>query len=275
MVDSVHFFNEIELLMYRMKILNDVVDKFVITEYSLTHSGQKKDFYFEQSFSRFKAYEHKIIHNTIHYDFNSIETKLPKNKYRIHGLLQENIPERYLRDMFQRDATIEALSELPDDSWIITSDLDEIPDPRILSKLLKDMENPLSNYVYCLLQTMHYYQPLNVADFLWAGSRIIRKDNLFQNFTVDELRIPSNLHNQKIIPAAGWHFSYFGDFDFINQKLLSFAHSDSYTRKVKRRLRKNLGSNKDIFGRKKMKFIRDFNELGIPSLKDLHDLGYN
>ena len=40
--DSFQFFNELDILLLRMHILNDVVDKFVISESTVTFSGDAK-----------------------------------------------------------------------------------------------------------------------------------------------------------------------------------------------------------------------------------------
>ena len=41
--DCFQFFNELDILKLRMHVLNDVVDKFVISEATVTFSGEKKD----------------------------------------------------------------------------------------------------------------------------------------------------------------------------------------------------------------------------------------
>ena len=43
--DCFQFFNELDILKLRMHVLNDVVDKFVISEATVTFSGEKKCFY--------------------------------------------------------------------------------------------------------------------------------------------------------------------------------------------------------------------------------------
>ena len=43
--DCFSFFNELELLEIRLNILNDVVDKFVVVEGTLTHTGKPKPLY--------------------------------------------------------------------------------------------------------------------------------------------------------------------------------------------------------------------------------------
>ena len=59
--DSFQFFNELDILLLRMHILNDVVDKFVISESTVTFSGDAKPLYYEENKEMFQEFEHKII----------------------------------------------------------------------------------------------------------------------------------------------------------------------------------------------------------------------
>ena len=47
--DSFQFFNELDILLLRMHILNDVVDRFVISESTVTFSGDKKPLFYEEN----------------------------------------------------------------------------------------------------------------------------------------------------------------------------------------------------------------------------------
>ena len=52
-IDSIIFFNELDLLEMRLNILNDVVDTFVITESPFTVSGNEKPLYYLENKDRF------------------------------------------------------------------------------------------------------------------------------------------------------------------------------------------------------------------------------
>ena len=60
--DCFTFFNELDLLEIRLKILNDYVDKFVLVEAAKTHSGLPKPLYFNENKQRFLPYQDKIVH---------------------------------------------------------------------------------------------------------------------------------------------------------------------------------------------------------------------
>ena len=60
--DCFPFFNELDLLEIRLRLLNKIVDKFVLIESNRTFSLKKKKLYFLENKERFGKYENKIIH---------------------------------------------------------------------------------------------------------------------------------------------------------------------------------------------------------------------
>ena len=110
--DCFIFNHEIELLEIRLNILNDYVDKFIITEGDKTFSGLPKESNYLKNKKKFKKWEDKIIHNPI---------KIPELK----------IP--WEREIFSRNAMID-LDVFEDNDLLIMSDSDEIPNPLIIKE---------------------------------------------------------------------------------------------------------------------------------------------
>ena len=54
--DCFNFFNELDILELRLNILYEYVDYFVIVESDVTHSGEKKPFYFEDNKERYSKF---------------------------------------------------------------------------------------------------------------------------------------------------------------------------------------------------------------------------
>ena len=126
-IDCFTFYNELELLTYRLNVLNDVVDYFVLVESTHTHVGKEKELIYEQNKHCFEQFKHKIIHVIVD-DF----------KYKLPNI---NLPDGYQweNESYQRNCIDQGLQTLhlePEDC-IIISDLDEIADPRTL-QLIKD-----------------------------------------------------------------------------------------------------------------------------------------
>ena len=105
--DCFIFNNEVELLELRLNILNDVVDKFVIVEGSSTFSGKKKKSSFLKYKDRFEKWSDKIIYEFV--DIPDCEVS-------------------WDREIFSRNYAL-TLPIFNDDDIIISSDLDEIPNP--------------------------------------------------------------------------------------------------------------------------------------------------
>ena len=61
-IDCFIFYNELELLTYRINILNDVVDYFVIVESTHTFIGKEKKLYFDENKNLFEKFKKKIIY---------------------------------------------------------------------------------------------------------------------------------------------------------------------------------------------------------------------
>ena len=61
-IDCFIFYNELDLLEYRLNILNDVVDYFVIVESTHTFVGKEKVLFFNENKHLFEKFNEKIIH---------------------------------------------------------------------------------------------------------------------------------------------------------------------------------------------------------------------
>ena len=117
------YFDEDLLLDLRLNSLDKHVKKFVITEATYTHNGNKKELRFD--INKFKKFKDKIIY--------IIVDKKPENIINlVKGEAKEKRGEKLiingmLRDYFQRESLMDGLVDALDDDLILISDLDEIP----------------------------------------------------------------------------------------------------------------------------------------------------
>ena len=161
--DSIIFFNELELLEMRLNILNDVVDYFVVTESPFTVSGNEKPLYYAENKDRFGKFNDKIIHHVTEEIPNDYNHLLEKTKFHCaykendpYGTPMIDLPVRYQRALFNRNNSafgIEKGNPKPEDI-IITSDADEILDPRVLENL--DWFDGYNHYVGFFLSPPEY-----------------------------------------------------------------------------------------------------------------------
>ena len=61
-IDGFTFYNELDMLYYRLSVLDDVVDYFIIVEATKTHAGKDKPLFFEDNKHLYEKFMHKIIH---------------------------------------------------------------------------------------------------------------------------------------------------------------------------------------------------------------------
>ena len=214
--DCFTFFNELDLLEFRLKLLGDYVDYFVICESNLTHSGKPKEYILDQNLDRFVKWKNKIIYLPIQQStegllFEKVNTYTPTNG----PWLLEN-QQRYALSYINR--------MLDDNDIVFVGDLDEIPNPEIVEHFT-DSENIVS-FPKTLRQLFHYYflNCQNEGFEKWWNGTIICNGNDFKQYGPQELRDKRN--HFSVIQEGGWHFSYLGGIEKVRAKIQSFAHTE-------------------------------------------------
>ena len=112
--DCFMYFDEDLLLDLRLNILDKFVDKFVIVESNLTHTGKLKEFKFD--INKFKKFEKKI-------SYHPIENLLIDKNLKI----KKNWSQNHLVDQSIRNSISKYITDASDNDWIIISDIDELP----------------------------------------------------------------------------------------------------------------------------------------------------
>lgn len=211
-IDGFIFYNELELLSYRLKVLNDVVDYFVIVESTHTFVGKEKPLFYQENQERFAEYHHKIIH--------IIVDDMPY----IHPNIDIRLGQQRKNEGAQRNAIAAGFAKIkglePADILIIT-DLDEIPDPRSLA-LVKTGEIPVD---ISILHMDLYYYNLHVKYTIKCNWPKILSYKKFMELNLSCSLIRGITHCA-IIEDGGWHLSYFGDYEFMKNKTENFSHQE-------------------------------------------------
>ena len=224
--DRFIFNHEIELLEIRLNILNDYVDKFIITEGDVTFSGLPKESHFLNNKERFAKWEDKIILNQI------------------------NIPEcesPWHREIYSRNAMVN-LDIFNDDDLIIMSDGDEIPNPEILEQASEWVSDDTH---FTFEQSCYAYWMNNLYSNKWFGTRAATYKYV-NNTTVDDIREGTEDESKitgSIITNGGWHFTYLGDESHIRQKINSFCDRHFDVPEVTENISKNLEGGTDVLNR--------------------------
>lgn len=241
--DCFIFFNELELLNFRLEYLSPYVDFFVLAESRKTTQGNSKPLFFDENKSRFKKYIHKIKHVIID-DFPA-----------------QAVPHTI--ETIQRNAMVSCLSDCKSDDLILISDLDEIPNLKKIPKKVYD------GVVYHFLQDqlIYFANIYKEKHIIWeGGTKIVTYKTISDNL-LDEAFVhygPTflkeyneattltkvRLHRKtKFIYNGGYHLTYFGGVDRIIQKLKTFSHpelirSGKFTKEF---ITQNLSNGLDIF----------------------------
>lgn len=243
-IDCFTFYNEIDLLLYRLTILYDVVDYFIIVEANHTHAGNSKKLYYKDN-ELFDKFKDKIIHVVV--DLPHTSPDYSKN-------------EQWVNENYQRNSIHKGIEqlELNNEDLIIISDLDEIADPFVLLHL----KNKNIHNGFKLSQDLYYYNLNTIHMEKWYRSTIVTYSAYTTPQKIRDTTFP-------IIQKAGWHLSYFGDIEFIKNKIKNYAHqeynNDTYINNMENKIK----NNKDIFDRgTNIKYI-DINENNnLPPLYD-------
>jgi beta-1,4-mannosyl-glycoprotein beta-1,4-N-acetylglucosaminyltransferase len=240
-IDCFTFYNELEMLFYRLTVLNDVVDTFVLVESTRTHSGAEKPLFYEENKHRFANFASKIIHIVV------------------DDLLVPNIlsGEQWSNEKYQRDCIDRGIRELvlSDSDLIVITDLDEIPDPSMLTAV-KTSPNSFGISYAALQQDFYYYNLNSKMNEIWIHPKIIT----FAEY-VKVGRKPSSIrlgNAPAIVESGGWHLSYFGSAEFVQNKLFQFAHQEFNVPEITdiENLDNKMKSGQDILGREHVQITR-------------------
>lgn len=223
--DCIPFFNELDILKLRLNILNPIVDKFIIEEATVTFSGEPKELCFEKNKELFKEFLSKIEYIVV--DNSPVNTTT------------------HLRDKFQKNALARGLKDAKDEDVIILSDVDEIPNPKVLEKVIAEFD---PDKIYHFAQRM-FYCYLNMEEIsgkllsitgefpgverkLWLGTKVFSKKNIPAEGIIQLREASTTASNAVRVADGGWHFGYMGSkgekdvAKRIGTKVVAAAHQE-------------------------------------------------
>ena len=225
-IDCTTYYSEDLMLDVRFNILNEYVDKFIITESKFSHSGEKKTLNFNiNNFPKFKdKIEYLVIENEpdgINTSDNTSSTK------RLNSLLRIEQSYNFMMD---------AIKDASDDDLICLSDNDEIPN--FNSKYFKQSKSD----IYIFKQLFFYYKFNLLYDLMpWYGTKACKKKKLlsfswlrnlknrkYPFWRFDTFFSKAKHTNLEIIEDGGWHFTNLKTAEEIFIKLSNFGHHNEF-----------------------------------------------
>ena len=240
-IDAFTFFNEAEICELRLRVLDAVVDHFVVVEADATHAGSGKPFNFPALLeSRLRPWRDKIVYHPMHLELSGLDLDRKPAKF-------DPSTAHWTLERMQRNGIDEACRAFQDDDWLVISDVDEIPHPQFLQAIVGNPDLT-ARLPVALQQFMFYYKLTNLRKEDWRGSVVT---------TIGKSRaLTAQWHRDErwdldSVQGAGWHLSYFGDADRIRMKIESFAHQEYNVEHVKSaaHIERSRTEGRDLLGR--------------------------
>ena len=227
--DCTTFYSEHLMMDLRFNILNDYVEKFIVCESTISHSGKKKKLNFDiNNYPKFKDKISYIIIDEEPKDIIGLKNGLAKpHEKRSDSLKRINLSYDYM---------IKAIDKASDNDLIILSDNDEIPNLKS-----KQFKNSTKNII--IFKQLFFYYKLNLLYDLipWYGSKAARKKNLvsmswlrnlknkkYPFWRIDTLFSNTRYIDLEIIKDGGWHFTNIMTAKKLYEKLTNFGHHDEF-----------------------------------------------
>jgi len=240
-VDCFPFFNEVELLELRIRMLDPYVDLFVISEANRTHSGLPKEYNVKRLIKELNLPEEKI--RVLEVDLYSEEAQTPAYIDICHSTSAKSQHDAisWTRERLQRDAVSKIIDEFDNDDIFIMSDCDEIIDPTVINFLANlARENP-EILVRVPLRLLESCADLEVIDYngnpvSWDESMFLCMKHHIKSTEITLLKAnkvanefsPWNglfaTQDGRRIENLGWHFTWMGDNERKLFKSQSFIH---------------------------------------------------
>jgi hypothetical protein len=198
--DCFTFNNELDLLEKRLSIMHDAVDRFVLVEATVTHSGKPKSLVFNANLDLFQKYLNKITYVVV----------------EDSPVFDGSEASAWAIEQHQRNAIMRALTDCRDDYLIIVSDLDEIPNPAAIHSLN-------GNEIASLEMELLLYDGKVRSLDPWLHAKILTYRKL-KELTPCGARYAHEHSDLAKIPDGGQHLSWTGGVDSIIEKIHNTAH---------------------------------------------------
>jgi len=225
-IDCTTYYSEDLMLDVRFNILNEYVDKFIITESKFSHSGKEKPLNF--NINNFPKFKDKIQYLVIENQPEGIEKNDNTSAIkRMNSLLRINQSYDYMMN---------AIKDASDDDLICLSDNDEIPN--FNSEKFKNSNKD----IFIFKQLFFYYKFNLFYDLMpWYGTKACKKKKLisltwlrnlknkqYPFWRLDTLLSKTKYTNLQIVDNGGWHFTNLKTAEEIHTKLSNFGHHNEF-----------------------------------------------
>ena len=128
-LDCVTYFDEELILELRLNILYEHVDKFIITEGKYDHRGNERELNFD--INKYEKFKDKIIY-------------IPVENF-------PNLKNPWQMLEYQRNYSMSEINNYDDNTFILVSDIDEIPNPEKINEFINN------DFNYGVFEQLFFY----------------------------------------------------------------------------------------------------------------------
>lgn len=186
----------------RMKLLDSIVDAFVVVESKYSHSGEPRELCFPYR-------NHPKVRYVVIDDFPPAPDKFGEAWPWVKG----NV-DSWWRECFQRDALVQAVKP---GERVIVSDVDELPDPSVVADL-----DVSKGPVHLQMAFLVWSPKWEKKSEPWAKAFVCAAEH-FANASPTAIRVGAP---EVVYPDAGWHCTSFFDVEAQIRKINHFAHRE-------------------------------------------------
>ena len=225
-IDCTSFYNEHLMYEIRLNILKEKVDKFIVTESTYSHSGQKKKLNFD--INNYPKFKDKIIYIIIDKEPEGI---VPENDDP--SLQRSNSLKRIA---LSYDECLKKLEQFEENDLIMLSDNDEIPNLNSNEFLNNKNSIVLFNQLFIYFKFNLLYDKM-----LWPGTKGCKKGKLkslswlrniklkkYPFWRLDTLFSDNKYIDLNVINDGGWHFTNLKTPEEMYEKFMNFGHHDEF-----------------------------------------------
>lgn len=227
-IDCVLFYDEVDMLLFRLTELDESVDYFVIMESDIDFKGNEKNLNFLENKDLFKKWEKKIIYlPSTGITQNSVDLVLRKNNFSDFNQFQN---QSLTKDHVVYFQTVELYKflmsfNLSPDDVILFSDVDEIPNFENFDLIVDQL-----SFESVVLKQQNFLWSIDYTDptphmgtcCFYFSSLIQFPNKIFQKYFTKNNRI----FQESAIFENGFHFSHFYSLEKTIQKLQLMSNND-------------------------------------------------
>jgi len=217
LLDCFMFTNEYDILEGRLEYLSPRVDKFIIVESNITHSGKAKRLNFLDNAERYSKYLHKIFYYPSFFNKDDYDFTIDPNN------LASRDTGHWKVENLQRNHIQNALNFFDEQDDVLISDLDEIPTKHGIDLALHHLapDNPLIGFK----QNMFFYNFKQMQEHECFGT-VLCKNKTSKERTPQWIREQRWGHQIPYIFNGGYHLSYWGTPESILNKMINMPHQE-------------------------------------------------